>query len=361
MAARGEHGPLSELLTRRALNRALLERQLLLTPAADLDAAGAIEHLVGMQAQIPQAPYVGLWSRLENFRAGELSELIESRRAVRGTLMRVTLHLVTARDYRELRPVLDGMIAQRFLSSPFARGLAGADMEELVDLGRRLVEGRPRTRSELRPLLAERWPDRKPDDLVYAISYLLPLVQVPPRGLWRRSGQATLTTSEAWLGKPLAKGTRPDEMILRYLRAFGPAAPADIRMWSDVPGLRDAIDRLRPQLRSFEDERGRELLDVEDGPLPDPETPVPPRFLPEYDNVLVAYDDRSRVIPPEHHKQVVRNLGKRPLLIDGQVRGWWKLERGSVSIEPFAPLSEHDAAAVRDEADRLLEFAAQGA
>jgi Winged helix DNA-binding domain len=326
-----------------------------------MTAAAAVEHLVGMQAQVPQAPYAGLWSRLENFRAGELSELIEGRKAVRGTLMRVTLHLVTARDYRALRPVLDDMIAQRFKSSPFARGLEGVDMEALVERGRTLVEEKPRTRSELRPLLAERWPDRKPDDLVYAISYLLPLVQVPPRGLWRRSGQATLTTSDAWLKKPLKASTRPDDMILRYLRAFGPAAPADIRMWSDLRGLREAIDRLRPKLRSFEDERGRELLDVEDGPLPDPDTPAPPRFLPEFDNVLVAYDDRSRVIPPEHHKQVVRNLGRRPLLVDGEVRGWWKLEQGKVAIEPFEPLSKRDAAAVRAEADRLLEFASQGA
>src|SRR4051794_470789 len=252
------------------------------------------------------------------------------------------------------------MAATRFVGSPFGRGLEGVGLDELLALGRGLVEDKPRTRAELRPLLAERWPDRKPDDLVYAISYLLPLLQVPPRGLWRRSGQATLTTSDAWLGKPLAGHIEPDETILRYLRAFGPAAPADMRMWSDLSGLRDAIDRLRPRLRVFEDERGRELLDVEDGPLPDPDAPAPPRFLPEYDNLLVAYDDRSRVIPPEHHKRVVRNLGRRPLLIDGEVRGWWKIERGSVEVDPFEPLSMRDAAAVRDESERLLAFATQG-
>jgi hypothetical protein len=356
----GARRHLVEVLGRRALNRALLERQLLLE-RRPIGAAAAVEHLVGMQAQSPQSPYVGLWSRIAGFRAEELSELIESRAAVRGTLMRVTLHLVTARDYLKLRPVLDPMIAQRFRSSPFARGLEGVDLDELLALGRTLVDDKPCTRAELRPLLAEKWPERKPDDLVYAISYLLPLVQVPPRGLWRQSGQATLTTSDAWLGEPLHGDPDPDGMILRYLRAFGPAAPADIRMWSDLSGLREAIERLRPRLRCFEDERGRELLDVEDGPLPDPDTPAPPRFLPEYDNVLVAYDDRSRVIPPEHHKRVVRNLGRRPLLIDGEVRGWWKIERGTVVIDPFEPLSRRDAAAVRDEADRLLEFATQGA
>jgi hypothetical protein len=311
-----------------------------------------------MQAQAPQSPYVGLWSRLAGFRAEELSELIESRAAVRGTLMRVTLHLVTARDYLALRPVLDEMIAKRFRSSPFARGLDGVDLDALLAFGRALVEEEPRTRSELRPLLAERWPDREPDDLVYAISYLLPLLQVPPRGLWRRSGQARLTTSDAWLGAPLEDVREPDDMILRYLRAFGPAAPADIRMWSDMPGLRAAIERMRPSLRAFEDEHGRELLDVPDGPLPDPDTPAPPRFLPEYDNVLVAYDDRSRVIPPEHHKRVVRNLGRRPLLINGEVRAWWKIKGGNVMVEPFEPLSKSDAAAVSAEADALLAFSA---
>ena len=170
---------------------------MLLGRRSGASASEALEQLVGMQAQVPQSPYVGLWSRLESFRAEELSELIENRAAVRGTLMRVTLHLVTARDYLRLRPVLDAMIEQRFRGTHFARGLEGVDREALLAFGRSLVEERPRTRSELRPLLLERWPDREPDDLVYALSYLLPLVQVPPRGLWRRSGQATLTTADA--------------------------------------------------------------------------------------------------------------------------------------------------------------------
>ena len=166
--------------------------------------------------------------------------------------------------------------------------------------------------------------------------------------------------AESWLDRPLSGDRSPDAMILRYLGAFGPATVKDAQVWSGLTGLRSAFEDLRPKLRTFHDEQGRELFDLADAPLPDPDTPAPPRFLPEYDNLLLSHDDRSRVIPPEHHKQVVRNLGRRPLLIDGEVRGWWKLERGTVSIDPFEPLSKPDADAVRDEADRLLEFAAQG-
>jgi hypothetical protein len=350
------------VLGARALNRALLERQMLLRRRSGMGAGEALERLVGMQAQAPQAPFVGLWSRLDGFRAEELSELIESRAAVRGTLMRVTLHLVTARDYLALRPVLERMIEQRFRGTHFARGLEGVDWDELLAVGRSLLEAQPRTRSELRPLLLERWPDLRPDDLVYAISYLLPLVQVPPRGLWGRSGQATLTTTGAWIGGTPDAEAEPDELILRYLSAFGPATVADVRMWSGLPGLGDAVERLRPGLRVFEDERGRELLDAPGAPLPDPDTPAPPRFLPEFDNLLLSHEDRSRVIRPEHRHRVVRALGRPALLVDGMAAGWWKLERTrhatTLLVEPIEPLSRRDARAVREEGLELLSFLA---
>src|SRR3954470_1359177 len=202
----------------------MLARQLLLERDRRLSAAQALEQLVGMQAQVPNSPYAGLHARLHDFDPHELAALIEPREAVRGSLMRVTLHLVTARDVLTLRPTVQSVIERGlWKGSPFRHGLEGIDAHALLAAGRELVEEEPRSRAELRPLLDRRFPGRDPNDLVHAVSYLLPLIQVPPRGVWGKSGQARLTTPESWLGKPLAAATEPDETIVRYLNAFGPA------------------------------------------------------------------------------------------------------------------------------------------
>jgi hypothetical protein len=345
------------VLDARTLNRALLERQLLLR-RHQLPALGAVEHLVGLQAQEPMEPYVGLWSRLVGFDPQELAGLLRSRRAVRTLLMRRTMHLVTAADCLALRALHQPMLVSRMWHT-LRRRLPGVDLDELADAGRPLFTEEPRTLPEAGRALADRWPEVAARDLGDALSSVVPLVQVPPRGVWGERAAARNLAIETWLDSPLEDSPGVvDSLILRYLAAYGPAASADVRAWSGLSGLREALGRLRPQLRSFRDARGRELLDLPDGPLPDPETPAPPRFLPAFDNAVLGYDDRSRIIDPEHRGLSVQ--GARFLLLDGRVAGTWTtvLEDGTstLRVTVFAPLTRRDADALVAEGESLLEL-----
>ena len=334
----------------------------MLVRRSKISAAKAIEHLVGMQAQVPSSPYVGLWSRLEGFKHEDLSRLISSRRAVRMSLMRCTIHLVTARDCLALRPVIQPVLERGlFAGSPFGRNLKGVDMDELLSAGRAAVDERPRTTAQLRKLLSARWPDRDADSLAHAVHYLLPMVQIPPRGLWGGRGVPTFATCESWLGKSFGAAPTPDAMVMRYLSAFGPATVGDIASWSGMVRVREVTERMRPRLRTFRDENGRELLDVPRGLLPDPDADVPPRFLPEFDNALLAHDDRSRILAEEHRQLV----GRPTVLVDGFAIGFWKVSRegsgASLIVETLKPMSKKDVGAVEKEGMRLLDFIAAGA
>jgi hypothetical protein len=340
-----------------------------------LPAETVIERLVGMQGQNPFDPYTALWSRLEGFEARELSELIEGRRVVRATsMMRTTIHLMTADDWLTLRGVLQVVSDRGFATgSPFGKQLQGIDVDEVVRVGRDLLDEKPRSVAELRTILKERWPDRDASSLAYAVRYLVPLVQIPPRGLWGKGGLPILATPEAWLGRSVESDTAPDELILRYLAAFGPASVMDIQAWSWLRRLGVVVERLRPQLRTFRDEAGRELFDVPDGLLPDPETPAPPRFLPTYDNILLSHKDRGRIlgdqadwiVGPNQFDDVFRGGS---VLVDGFVRAGWRVERdkgrsgaATLVVMPVVPLSPDDEAEVAAEAGWLLGFLASDA
>jgi hypothetical protein len=271
--------------------------------------------------------------------------------------MRRTLHLVSAADALALRPQFDSMLTARMLGGRRA-ALDGVDLDELAAAARPLFEEQPRIAAEVGRVLAERWPDMAKEDLTGALRAIVPLVQVPPRGVWGRTGPAALTTIEAWLGQPLPPAAPLDQLILRYLAAFGPAAPADIRSWSGLSGLGEAIDRLRPGLREFRDERGRALLDVADGQLPDPDEPAPPRFLPAFDNVVLAFADRSRIVDDAHRSLSVE--GARFVLVDGRVTGRWTVtgrgDDAQLGVTTLRPLRRNERKAVVEEARRLATF-----
>ncbi|UJR87154.1 winged helix DNA-binding domain-containing protein [Sandaracinus amylolyticus] len=355
--------PTPDVLDTRALNRALLARQHLLEPTR-MPPLELVEHLVGLQAQQPNDPYLALWTRSDDFGTELLSAQIASREAVRIAVMRSTIHLVSARDALALRPLVQPVLDRGF-ESVYGRRVAGLDLDDVAAHARELLEARALGNAELGAELARRWPDRDAASLGHVARTKLALVQVPPRGLWGGKGQAKHTTAEHWLGRPLdpdALGL--DRLVLRYLAAFGPASAQDAQTWSGL-SLKDVFARLRSSLRVFHDARGRELFDLPDAPRPHPDTPAPVRFLPQFDNVLLSHADRARIVSEERRKivtDVPNGLVPAAVLIDGFLGATWRLERDRKSavlhVATFGRASKDLRRALIDEGARLLALLA---
>jgi hypothetical protein len=338
------------VLTLRELNRATLARQLLLERKR-LSPTAVIERLVGMQAQWPQAPYVGIWTRTTSFRRVALERELASAAVVKATVMRQTLHLVTRRDYALLRAALSetnfpDQTSEAKRLAPSVRALAAAGPVTTAEALAHLEREHGLTGFDAR----RAWRGAR---------VRAHLLHHHESALWhaRRDGRfVAIEEPEAHV--PVEARA---EILRRYLAAFGPASRRDMVAWSmmHVPELQRALDLLEP-LRRFRDEHGRELLDVPRAPLPDAEAPAPVRFLPKWDNVLLAFADRTRVLPEQYRKTVIRMNGDvaQTFLVDGFVAGTWRVEDGRVVPEPFAPLSRAVRPEVEDEAGRLEAFLA---
>ncbi|MFI1192430.1 winged helix DNA-binding domain-containing protein [Micromonospora sp. NPDC020750] len=354
-------------LDARALNRATLARQFLLerTGATVLS---TVARLGGLQAQEPQEPFIGLWSRVNSFDPEELSRLIEQRILVRLHLMRRTVHLVSADDAWNWRPRHHTLLRQRTLGT-YRRELTGLDPDDLAARAQALMaDGRARSLGDVGRALAEHWPGPAPRVLGEAVvAALVPTVQLPPRGTWRSTAGALYLPLSTWLGRPAPPRARPEvslaaghadpvgeDLVRRYLRAFGPAASADLRAWCGLAGLPHAVKAVRGELISFRDHRGRELLDLPDAPRPEPDTPAPVRFLPAFDNVVLGYHDRSRIIDDSHRGLSV--AGERLVLVDGRVAATWTGTAGTITVAPLRDFTRAEHTAVAEEAERLAAF-----
>ncbi|MFI6479407.1 winged helix DNA-binding domain-containing protein [Nonomuraea sp. NPDC050663] len=338
----------------RALNRATLERQHLVRRST-LSALEMVEHLAGLQAQTPHTWYTGLWNRIEGFRAEEAAHLLEQRQVVRIALQRSTIHLVTADDCLAMRPLLEPPTG-RMTRSTFGKRVAGVDLTELEAVGRALVEERPMTFAELGRALAEHWPSADPHALGQHVRWLVPLVQVPPRGVWGKSGPIAHTSAESWIGREVEPMT-PAELIRRYLAAFGPATVKDVQTWS-------GLTRLREVVATMDLKRHGDLYDLPDAPLPDPETPVPVRLMYDFDNLFLSHADRTRFITPKALEVsgafVKANVMWRLILVDGFTAGDWTLDKGTLTIHQWEPFADDDLEAAIVEARKLLAFLAPG-
>ncbi len=354
------------MLDRRALNRALLARQLLLD-RAEMPAEEAIGYLVGLQAQKPDHPHLALWSRLRGHTTGAVDALIDDRRAVRVAAMRSTIHLLTADDALRLRPVIQPVLDRELSGQKVFRSIDTVDMTAVAARGRELCLERPLTFRALGQALAGEFPTADPHALAIAVRNHVSLVQMPPRGRWRASGPLTHEPIEKYLGAPEVAGTTLADVIPRYLRAFGPASAADVGAWSGLQRIQPVLDGVADQLVTFTDERGRTLVDVPDGLLPTDADPPKVRLLPEYDNALLSHADRTRVVSDEMRRAAIalpNGAVDGSVLVDGFGVGIWSGRREpgaeTVTFSTLRPLTARERRAVEREALAMLDFASPG-
>ena len=357
---------MGEVISNRVLNRTLLDRQHLLTRSG-MTPAQMIEHLIGLQAQDVMPPFVGLWSRLTDFDPNSVSTGLEDRALARVTLMRGTIHLVSALDARRMRPHFTPLLeAAPFRPGFFFGATVGMDIDEVRSRGVELFQSGPKKSADIRDWAKECWPDRDPGAVVQAMYYLLPLLQIPPRGKWKQNNRPVWSDIESWLGAPLIHDYPLDDLVLRYLRAFGPASTMDMQAWSRLKGFKSVVDRLGLQLRTYKDERGRVLYDTAEGELVAGDVDAPPRFLGWYDNVALSHDDRSRIVdlnlaagstgPAEGNVST--------FTLDGFLAGSYKVNvqktGASLTISPGRQLSESERQQLSDEGESLLRFMEPG-
>lgn len=350
---------MAEILTRKALNRALLARQHLLA-RVDATPVELIEHLGGLQAQQARPPFVGLWSRLAGFRREALRSLLERGEVVRATWLRATIHLVSRRDYLAFRPVLQPMLTGA-AESILRDRLQAFDREAVLEEGRRLFAERPRTFTEVRAGLVRAFPGADERAMGYFVRLHLPLIITPEEHEWSYRPDGDFGLIDDWPDQPAGE-VALRELVLRYLAAFGPATAADLGAWSGMRGVAAALEALRPELVVFRDERRRELFDVPDAPRPSEELEVPARFVADFDNLVLAHADRTRVIADEHRPTVVTKNGLvlPTILVDGLVAGTWKTaatrKKATLTVTPFAPLPARAREELAAEGGELLRF-----
>ncbi len=349
------------VLSVRDLNRALLARQLLLERSR-LPLVRAVERVGGIQAQYAPSSYIGLWSRLERFALRDLTRALEQRRVVQGTLLRSTIHLVSAGDYWAFAVGSRSARQESWLRFDKKR-ISNADLESTAKSVRAQLSGRVAPRDELLELARRRDPER-PTHLWNGLSAWVDLVRAPPSGTWERRRADLYALAEDWIGPPsVTPGEGVDLLLRRYLAGFGPARLADAANWAGlaVGELQAAAER--PRLRRFRDEEGRELLDLPRAPLPDGSTPAPPRFLPTWDATLLAHARRTQILPEQFRPLVfdTKTPHSAPtFLVDGAVAGKWAVERSAkaaaLTLEPFERLPAAARRELQQEGERLVRF-----